>query len=803
MKRLAAIALLLPVWLFALPVPPIQHSPWTTTTNDPTVTLQATQPVSITTTNQIALIANGLISSSNTVNGALNVKAVPFQAVGNNIADDYAAIQGAINTAGNGGSIYLPQGIYYCSQPLVMKRNQRLVGEGAAALSATTTSIRFAGSGIQLIESVDEFDYPCIENICLVGAGTGIGIDCQHVHQVYLKRCRAANFNYGIRFLETWDNVMEDVQCSGNTTAGLFIDTHATDIAALECQFSNNSGYGVLLDTAAPRDIQLIRFFGGSMQYNRYGNWLNGGISLLFDNVHFEGNGARDLLLGSATNRVYALDMRVNHYDWSDNQYTNAVTTWGDIPGYYQIVCSNVFHLVNNDEHSNVAGTHKRVGVYVSELCEDVSLNGISSYVAPYAISKIRLNPTNPGRNLIPNGLLSRDIANENNYPFKWISDDTNAPVALSQSVSNILGYTYTFQLTNNLHIYPDVTNYPLQLGNTYTWTTVLRATNGQRVMLEGRNRFAGSGTDTANVITNDNTYQWIVSRYVVDDTNKLDAVFYYRQLEPGFASIEFGEVSLVAGNGVGGASTWDSYHGPSEPSQWPIFSTSGSMQGSHLKGEIAWNHSPELTNALGWVCVASGSPGTWVPFGGLGFTNGTANYIPKWTSSVPTLTSTSLLYDNGTYVGLRTNAPSFSLHLYNNGAFDGLAIDGDNPTVTLRDLSGTPEAYVGVSTTSSAFFSDSNTDALNLRSQANEINLGGAGGTPTVFRVTNTGSKTVGTVSVAGTVNAGTVNSTNVFQSNGTPGVNSVIWTNVISGVITQQFICTGGIITSVTTLP
>lgn len=130
MKRLAAIALLLPiVWLFALPVPPIQHSPWTTTTNDPSVTLQAQQPVSITTTNTVAFVANGLMSTTNTINATLNVQSFGAKSDG---SDATAAIQSAINTCAVGGEVLFPNGVYTISSPLVISSPITLRGVSAA-----------------------------------------------------------------------------------------------------------------------------------------------------------------------------------------------------------------------------------------------------------------------------------------------------------------------------------------------------------------------------------------------------------------------------------------------------------------------------------------------------------------------------------------------------------------------------------------------------------------------------------------------------------------------------------------------
>lgn len=37
---------------------------------------------------------------------------------------------------------------------------------------------------------------------------------------------------------------------------------------------------------------------------------------------------------------------------------------------------------------------------------------------------------------------------------------------------------------------------------------------------------------------------------------------------------------------------------------------------GQWYKGEIVWSSNPSSGNNIGWVCTASGTPGTWVPFG-------------------------------------------------------------------------------------------------------------------------------------------------------------------------------------------
>jgi hypothetical protein len=40
--------------------------------------------------------------------------------------------------------------------------------------------------------------------------------------------------------------------------------------------------------------------------------------------------------------------------------------------------------------------------------------------------------------------------------------------------------------------------------------------------------------------------------------------------------------------------------------------------QGQFNKGDIQWNENPVESGYVGWVCVISGTPGQWLPFGAI-----------------------------------------------------------------------------------------------------------------------------------------------------------------------------------------
>lgn len=49
------------------------------------------------------------------------------------------------------------------------------------------------------------------------------------------------------------------------------------------------------------------------------------------------------------------------------------------------------------------------------------------------------------------------------------------------------------------------------------------------------------------------------------------------------------------------------------------ITGTSIPSNGNFVKGDICWNQDPKENSYIGWVCIADGSPGTWLPFGAIG----------------------------------------------------------------------------------------------------------------------------------------------------------------------------------------
>jgi hypothetical protein len=48
----------------------------------------------------------------------------------------------------------------------------------------------------------------------------------------------------------------------------------------------------------------------------------------------------------------------------------------------------------------------------------------------------------------------------------------------------------------------------------------------------------------------------------------------------------------------------------------WQSTGAAAPTTGSWLRGQIVWNTAPSAGGVPGWVCVTSGSPGTWKALG-------------------------------------------------------------------------------------------------------------------------------------------------------------------------------------------
>lgn len=210
-----------------VPVAPIQHNPFTITTNDPAVTVPVQQPVSITTTNAIALIAHGLISTTNTENGMLNIRSTG--AVGNGIVDDKLAFSTACAISQH---VFIPQGTYKLSDTILVTSNVIISGVGQ------NKSIVVAPTGKPAFKFSNAFAYydTGLRDMTINGGSLGAGVlatNCNYmvIENVEFAQCTpyAMNLN-GVSVGNIWKNFVWGMP-------------HTNDVGLL---LSNGSGFNVI-----------------------------------------------------------------------------------------------------------------------------------------------------------------------------------------------------------------------------------------------------------------------------------------------------------------------------------------------------------------------------------------------------------------------------------------------------------------------------------------------------------------------------------------------------------------------------
>lgn len=195
-----------------------------------------------------------------------NVKAAPYSAAGDGTTDDTAAIQAAIDAAGEGGIVYFPVGTYMISSPLEVKRLRRLRGVQYGGWNVRSETTRpceikaktgFTGTAMLRIRtktetgaSLDNYG-GVIENLGINGNGIAGGI-----HGILF---RGKSEDWRIDNCEVWSCTGAGIRCEpylteppsllsmfrtfcrDNTEAG-FSSSYFADGNFVHCQMNSNDG---------------------------------------------------------------------------------------------------------------------------------------------------------------------------------------------------------------------------------------------------------------------------------------------------------------------------------------------------------------------------------------------------------------------------------------------------------------------------------------------------------------------------------------------------------------------------------
>ncbi|HVQ44320.1 MAG TPA: glycosyl hydrolase family 28-related protein [Candidatus Saccharimonadia bacterium] len=286
-----------------------------------------------------------------------------YGAVGDGIHDDTAAIQSAIDAAINGGTVFLPRGVYMVTGLVLRNKGTNILGDGRWAtrivrLSGNAPLITMNGSG----SKIGHLRYASINNIMLSGnfmPGT-------LVQSYYADTCLFGQINFihtvgrAIDFVEVWDTRF--LECAwedcGSATEACVLLRNST--APGNFGFSRDNTNQIYFSSCRWEGfrngaIRMDGTFGGSTEM------LNG---VFIVSCKMESIVAAGPFIQTTDNTtvvfVNQLYVAVTGFDAGystpidviqDNAshifMSNIFVHWGDVPG----IASSVAHIMSNSPH--------------------------------------------------------------------------------------------------------------------------------------------------------------------------------------------------------------------------------------------------------------------------------------------------------------------------------------------------------------------------------------------------------------------------------------------------------------------
>lgn len=215
-----------------------------------------------------------------------SVSVKDFGAVGNNIADDTAAIQAALDT---GRAVYFPNGVYKTTSSLIGKAGNAMFGEGPNSSRISSTH---AGRVVSF-EDVDTFGV-FIKDLELGAAGSGIGLyvatTLELSAHIHLENVRFFNLQYGTYGIDTYgmfDSLLSKVDFLQCSVWGFHLSGSCNTLVG--CTF-RVCGWGIYQEALSGFSIGGATIFGGVFIQNTFDVVIGGTTirPLIFNSVWFE-----------------------------------------------------------------------------------------------------------------------------------------------------------------------------------------------------------------------------------------------------------------------------------------------------------------------------------------------------------------------------------------------------------------------------------------------------------------------------------------------------------------------------------
>lgn len=310
------------------------------------------------------------------INGAV-VNVLDYGATGNGVTDDTAAVQAAINAAGNGGCLYIPKGKYYCASGLtVSNQNFSMRGDAAsnqANQSDFSSAIVFgdtASAGIIFNNASFTMRQIVIENLGFHGDTSQSVMRFDDVANINISNCFVGNasavasnaINFTGCFIIYTENCFIEKTANERAadTIGIRINLSNPQLAGIYSFYNTtvrNFATGLIVDGqySDTERYQSFNFIGSQAKSNTIGLELSGKLqSGTIQGSYFEGNQQHDIRM---TEGVQNLEIVGNFFNSeASNAQVKVGNSTSTSAGYVRAV------TMSNNYHATISN----VGILVS-----------------------------------------------------------------------------------------------------------------------------------------------------------------------------------------------------------------------------------------------------------------------------------------------------------------------------------------------------------------------------------------------------------------------------------------------------
>ena len=383
----------------------------------------------------------------------INVKASGL-VKGDGTTDDTAAIQGVLDAAGVGATIYFPKGIYRVSAPLVPLRQQRLIGchspkYDPAEYPTTECAIRatsgFTGTGLFNYSSAPGVT---IESLCLLGKGQTVsgglngidmGVSTSGEKQWWIKSCSFSAFNGAAITGSMWVGDIRDCHIG---RCGYGIKTNGaegwTDVRIIGTQIYFCTNGGIEFDSTKRTGLVTIigsrvERSGGTygnpavpLNTNAFGIRLGNVNNIELIGVSTDACSGPGLWIGTdvtdSSKIVYSVIVTGSEFlrDGGGDQTAGAALPGVRLRGasHVQFVGNTIGYGAHND--SNPGQVSPKFGLELEKATQcQIGYSRVETAVFADSLNIIGTQNYGTAINLQPHGLFSFPVANEAAQPAK------------------------------------------------------------------------------------------------------------------------------------------------------------------------------------------------------------------------------------------------------------------------------------------------------------------------------------------------------------------------------------------------